>query len=242
MNQPDLSQDPVALCCYMWPHSFIPPKARDILWSVKESVRTLVVAGNMLGKDWTLGRLCLAFWYSPWTFFPPGHFREVESRAEMVGYARMRGLGSVKEVPEYVLHQRRIVTTSVKGEHLRVLWGEIGTAWRTCAVDLGARFVMNDQEIRFREELEGERGRNVNSYLVGMVSGSDNHEGLTGHHAPYTLAVGDESSGLPNGVFDAFTTWAKRECYIGNPKQCNNRYKSEFRQGDLLIGTGGGRT
>jgi hypothetical protein len=223
----------------MWPHLEFPPPSLEMISSVRTARRTLVVAGNMLGKDWTLGRLCLAFWYSPWTFFPRGYFSQVEHRTEMQRLAEVRGLGSVREIPEHILHQRRIVTTSVKGEHLAVLWGEIGNAWRTCAVDLSARFAMNDQEVRFKEELEGVRGKNVNSYLVGMVSGSDNFEGLTGHHAPYTFAVGDEASGLPNGVFDAFATWAKRECYIGNPRPCNNKYRTEFQQGDLLIGAAG---
>lgn len=244
MNDPAILTDPVALCRGMWPHAYFPSKLQDIVWSVKTSVRTLVVAGNQLGKDWILGRICLSFWHSPWTYFDLAYFDEVDQREEMRLYAASRGQ-TVRDLPEYLVHQRRIVTTSVKDKHLNVLWGEIGNAWRTCSVDLAERYVMNDKEIRFKEELEGTRGKNVKSYLMGEVSGAENMEGLTGHHAPYALGAVDEASGMSNKVAEALATWTKREVYIGNPKPCNNVYKSEYLKGDLRVGepsTNGSRT
>jgi hypothetical protein len=234
VTDPALLTDPVALCKGMWPHAYFPSKLQDVVWAVKTSVRTLVVAGNQLGKDWVLGRICLSFWHSPWTYFDPGYFREVDQREEVRLLARMRGC-RVRDLPEYEVHKRRIVTTSVAAEHLDVLWGEIGNAWRTCSVDLSRRYVMHAQEVRFLDEREA-TGTNVNSYLTAKVSGADNMEGLTGHHAPYALACGDESSGLDRRVFEAFEKWAKREVYIGNPKPCNNPYKTEYLKGDLPVG------
>lgn len=232
MNDPRLLSDPVFLHSWMWPHSWLYSKQREFLWAVKESVETFCVAGNELGKDFILGRTCLMFWHSPWTFFPRRYFGEVYGRDDVKRLALMRGC-QVRELPEYIVHQRRIVTTSVKADHLRVLWGEIGNAWRTCAIDLSAKYVQNDMDIRFKEELQGAMGRNVNSYLTGMVSGADNMEALTGHHAPYNLACGDEASGLDNQVYEAFDKWARRRVYIGNPKPCNNFFKKNFLAGDL---------
>ena len=226
-----LLHDPVFLCQWLWPHAHIYDKQREILWAAKTSRETYVAAGNMLGKDWILGRLCLAFWVSPWTFFGPEKFADVEGRDEMRALAMLRGC-SVKDLPEYVVHQRRVVTTSVKAEHLKVLWGEIGNAWRTCSQDLGAKYVMNDMEVRFREEKEA--AGNAYSYMSGKVSGSDNMEGLTGHHAPYSLGAGDEASGLSNLVQQAFSTWALIMVWIGNPKPCANFFKDNFQKGDLL--------
>lgn len=202
----------------------------------RDAAVSVIVAGNELGKDFMLGRICWAFWISPWTFFPKSHFQAARTRPDMVELLRSRGIEArdARDLPEYLLHQRRIVTTSVKQDHLDVLWGEIGTAFRTCSMyqQLREKFVFNDKEVRFREEAEN---RNAYSYMIGKVSGSENMEGLTGHHAHYNLAAGDECSGLDDRVKEAFEKWAKREIYIGNPKPCSNFFKKLFRAGDVPV-------
>jgi hypothetical protein len=85
----------------------------------------------------------------------------------------------------------RVVTTSVKDDHLRVLWGEIGRFLQTSAVPLrveeGGPLVVNHRDIR------GVVAGKVCqiSYLRGMVS--ERGEGMAGHHAKNTLAVIDEA-------------------------------------------------
>lgn len=226
----ELIHDPVLLYHAYWPHSTIYDKQAEILWAAKNSVETYVVAGNELGKDYILGRLCLMFFDSPWTFFPEGWFDQVEGREEMRQLARARGC-RVTAIEEYVLHQRRVVTTSVKDEHLNVLWGEIGTAWRTSAVDFSRKYVMTHHEIRFKEEADL---KNASSYMVGKVSGSENMEGLTGHHAWYNLAALDECSGMADAAYNAVMSWARRFVAIGNPLPCQNFYRKNFRAGDLM--------
>jgi hypothetical protein len=86
----------------------------------------------------------------------------------------------------------RIVTHSVADHHLKVLWAEIGKAITTARIPLlerdGGPLILNDKEVRRASE----RGsKNANSYLVGLVS--DKGEGLAGHHAEYTMFVGDEA-------------------------------------------------
>lgn len=220
---PSVMFHPVRLCKAMWPHDRFYDRQCDVLTGARLSTELYVAAGNELGKDWILGRLCVAFMAAPWAWYGPEHF----ARTEREGRG---GPGA----PEWVLHQRRCVTTSVKDEHLDVLWGEIGNAFRSCAADLRGRFVMTHHELRFRGEAEV-TGTNVFSYLKGMISGSENMEALTGHHAPYTLACGDESSGLSDKTYEAFVTWAKRQVYIGNTKPCANFFKRNFNLGDLAV-------
>jgi hypothetical protein len=234
-TEPDLFQNPVHLCKALWPHTYFYDRECDMIMGVREAASLFVVAGNELGKDFTLGRICWSFWVAPWVYFPESHFRAAEQRPDMVALARTRGIRTM-DLPEHLLHQRRVVTTSVKQDHLDVLWGEIGTAFRTCSMygQLREKFVLNDKEVRFREEVNADGG-NAYSYMIGKVSGSENMEGLTGHHAHYNLAAGDECSGLDDRVKEAFEKWAKREVYIGNSKPCSNFFKNQFREGDLLI-------
>jgi hypothetical protein len=218
-SEPSILNDPVLLCEWLWPWDTFYSAQREVLYAARCAAEVMVQAGNELGKDWVLGRLALAMMVSPWTFYGMEHFAQLE---------RMKR----PDDPEYIAHQRRVVTTSVKDKHLDVLWGEIGTAWRTCSQDLSARFVMTHHEIRFKDEAEA---KNAASYLIGVVSGSANFEGLTGHHAKYTLALSDESSGADDGVYKAFSTWAARQVHIGNPLPCNNYFKKLCRAGDLKI-------
>lgn len=215
----EIHTDPVALCHWMWPHDIFYSKEREVIMAVKEAAEVYCQAGNELGKDWVLGRICVSFWVCPWAYYGPEWFRNIDKFAK-------------PGMPEYVNHKRRVVTTSVKDKHLDVLWAEIGTAWRTCRVDLNQDFLMTHREVRFREEANA---KNAASYMIGVVSGSENLEGLTGHHAAYTLGCGDEASGLNDRVQDAFSGWAKRMVFIGNPLPCETFYKRNCRAGDLLV-------
>lgn len=95
----------------------------------------------------------------------------------------------------------RVVTTSVKDDHLRVLWGEIGRYTNTCAWPLRAKdggpLVTKHREMNkllpAPPGADPVKGRTLCtiSYALGMVS--ERGEGLAGHHAPHTLLVVDEA-------------------------------------------------
>lgn len=128
----------------------------------------------------------------------------------------------------------RIVTTSVKDDHLRVLWGEIGwfvaNAARPLLVEHGGPLRLNHRDIRAVVD-----GRECPiSYVRGMVS--ERGEGMAGHHAPHTLVVGDEASGLDDQVYEQSQGWAKRMLWIGNPNPCENFFKRGVKGGDLKAG------
>lgn len=130
-------------------------------------------------------------------------------------------------------HPCRIVTTSVKDDHLRVLWGEIGRYIATSKYPLlakeGGPLIVHHREIR---KVVHKRVDSI-SYLIGMVS--EKGEGMAGHHAPHTLLIVDEASGVEDVVMEeARIAWAKRILVVGNPYPTSNFFYKGVEQGDLL--------
>lgn len=125
----------------------------------------------------------------------------------------------------------RVVTTSVKDDHLRVLWGEIGRYVANSRVPLnakaGGQLVVKHRELRKLVRQPGPDGvlRNTDprlplvpdpfQYALGMVS--ERGEGMAGHHARFTLLVVDEASGVDYVVVERASSWAKRALILGNP-------------------------
>lgn len=186
--------DPVKLMQLMWPKEYYYQQQREIAYSIWNNDETVVVAGNMLGKDFIAARIILAFFLSR--------------------------------------HPCRIVTTSAKDDHLRVLWGEIGNAIQTCSYPLDTRsggpLIINHQNLR--KIYEGEECKL--SYVTGMVASPDSMAAMQGHHiakvgdgVPRTMFVSDESSSVPNDYFTMADTWANRMFLFGNAWECNNRFK-----------------
>jgi hypothetical protein len=96
----------------------------------------------------------------------------------------------------------------------------------------GGPLVINHRDIRKLVDVENKIECKI-SYLRGMVSKQG--EGLAGHHAAYTLIIGDESSGLENVVYDMACTWARRHLYIGNPNECQNWWRAACEAGTVKI-------
>jgi hypothetical protein len=79
----------------------------------------------------------------------------------------------------------RVVTTSAKDDHLKVLWGEIGRFLQTSRIplteDRGGPLLMKHQDLR-KLDLTTRRQCPI-SYLIGMVASSDTMAAMQGHHA-----------------------------------------------------------
>jgi phage terminase large subunit len=131
-------------------------------------------------------------------------------------------------------HPVRIVTTSVKDDHLRVLWGEIGRYIDTCAIPLkredGGPLVVQHRELK--KVMPNGKICKI-SYCIGLVS--EKGEGMAGHHARHTLLVVDEASGVEDLVFERSQTWMKKCLVIGNPYPCSNFFFNGVMGGDLGI-------
>lgn len=181
----------------------------DIVESVCSTPITVVPAGNKMGKGYITGFICIGCFI----------------------ICQVRDIGC------------RIVTTSVEGDHLKVLWGEIGRFATSASVPLlktpknpDGLLVMNHQEIKRSSEEEVEE-KNVLHYLRGLVY--DKPEKLQGHHAEFTLFVGDEASGLEDAAYSAAQGWAKRVLFIGNTLPCSNFFYRAV-EGDPATGDPGG--
>ncbi len=214
------SGDPLMLQRLLWPDVMFYGKQRDIIYSIRDSVETYVPAGNMLGKDYVGGFIALSFFLCPMVYFSPQHVASVE---------RLRGPHN--QFP----HFRRVLTTSVKADHLRVLWAEIGRFVTGSALpltdDKGGPLTVLHQEIRLASEGRV-NGKNLQSYLLAQVT-NERGEGMAGHHAPYTLCIADEASGVGDKVYEMQQGWAKRLLAIGNPNPCNNFFFRGIEAGDL---------
>jgi hypothetical protein len=92
----------------------------------------------------------------------------------------------------------------------------------------GGPLIVNHHEIRLKEE---ESAKNPTNYLLGCVSAKG--EGLSGHHAAYTLAIIDEASGVDNIVKDMIEAWAAKVLIFGNPNPCENFFRQMCREGDI---------
>ena len=153
-------------------------------------------------------------------------------------------------------HPCRIVTTSADHYQLEgVLWGEIRNFIQTSRVSLQDNLVVNHLHLRKRlppgagtgdqPEYDPLTGQAVEggvcglSYCLGRVAAKG--EGMLGHHVadtgdgiPRTLFVADEASGVDDVTFNAAETWARRRLIIGNPYECQNRFRRADKEGDLL--------
>ncbi len=131
-------------------------------------------------------------------------------------------------------HPCRVITTSVKDDHLRVLWGEIGQLISTAAHPLrsteGGNLICNHQEIR---KVVGGQMCSL-SYLKGMVASEGaamqgHHIAKTGDRIWRTMFMVDEASGVNDEYYKMASTWAERILMIGNPWECSNFFKHSVK-------------
>lgn len=136
----------------------------------------------------------------------------------------------------------RVVTTSAKDDHLRVLWGEIGNYIQTSAIPLdavqGGPLLLRHHDIRKWKRWVGLAC--PISYITGLVASKDSIAAMQGHHVankgdgiPRTLFVSDESSSVRDEYMTMASTWANRSLVIGNTWPCENFFKRGVTGGDL---------
>lgn len=137
-------------------------------------------------------------------------------------------------------HPCRIVTTSAKDDHLRVLWGEVGRFIQDSKVALleedGGPLISNHQKLH--KVVNGERC--PLSYAIGLVASTDSIAAMQGHHIaktgdgiPRTLFISDESSSVCHEYYEMASTWANRILILGNTWPCENFFKKGVQGGDI---------
>jgi len=214
-----------------WPQVRLWSRQREMVESVIFNRETYVVAGNQLGKDFAAAWCCVLFFVAPWMFFPRSHFETVERRR--LAEERRRG----QPVPEWEFHTRKVVTTSIDGDQLRNLWGEIGRLIATSSVplrdDRGGPLTVNQRDVSLAAE-RVEAGAQPLNYLIGRVTATG--EGISGAHAEYNLFVVDEASGSEDMIYEFAVRWAKRLLVFGNANPTTNFFWRGVKGGDVLAG------
>lgn len=204
-----------------WPHLTFFREQEEMIESVALDLETYVVAANKVGKDYTAAFISLTFFMAPQLYFPDSYVEQI-ARA------------GAPNLPEHLIHTRRIMTTSVQDGQLDVLWGEIERFYVTSAIPLdskeGGLFVLNHHEIRLANE-SNMKSKNPLNYLKGRVAKQG--ESMAGAHAAYTLFVADEASGIPDEMYEQAQGWAKRKLIFGNPNDCNNFFRRGVEGGTI---------
>lgn len=215
--------DPLKFAAHFWPDVRFYKKQVDIIEAYRDSDEVVVHACNMSGKDFVAGFLALSGFMFPQMYFPPEYVSWIESQRSPTN-------------PNP--HTVRIITTSVKDDHLRVLWGEIGRYVQTCRYPMDYRkcieggYIVNHRDIRKMVGKGESRQEDKISYLRGMVT--EKGEGLAGHHAAYTFGIVDEASSMDDLTYTQMKTWAKKFLMIGNPLPCENEFRRAVKGGDIL--------
>lgn len=198
----------------LWPHVKFSSKQVEIVESVARDLITVVPAAQKQGKDFVGGFLTAAC-------FTICVAREV---------------------------QCKIVTSSATKEHLDNLWGEIDFFMTTSRVPLtekhGGRLVYLPLGQRIGcvgESLyDGSPEHKTNSYVVSRVITNENKgEGLQGHHAPWTMWLADECSGMSDTAARMAKGWAKHQLWISNCWPTQNFFYRAVK-GDPSMGDPGG--
>lgn len=201
------AQDPLRFVRWLWPDVVLYDQQAEILLSLRDTHETIVVAGNMLGKDFTAGLAVL------WFFLTRSPCRVVttsadHSQLEAVLWGEMRRFISSARYP---LDSRRGGPILVNHLNLRRIFTSGPKKGQMCP----RSYVMG------RTAAKGE----------GMLG---HHIEETGDGIPRTLFVADEASGVDDLSWERASTWARRMLAIGNPFPCENFFKRAIKGGDVL--------
>lgn len=203
-------QDPVRFVKWLWPTVELYDKQRAILESIRDSYETYVVAGNMLGKDYTAGLAALTF------FLTRNPVRIVTTSAD---YSQLEAVlwGEIKRFlgcAKYPLVSERGGPVIANHLHLKKrLKNRASGLWDECPLSYCIGRVTRKGE--------------------GMLG---HHVADVGDGVARTLFIGDEASGVEDEARSRAMTWAKRMLFIGNPYPPSlgcTFFKAGVQAGDL---------
>lgn len=200
-------QDPFALGRLCWPRMKFYNKEEELVNSVWKNDKTICVAGNMLGKDFTAGFIALTF------FLTRNPCRIVTTS---VDETQLQGVlwGEIRDL----IQTSRVPLSCDDGGPLIVN-------------HLHLRKVYTDGPLKGKEDGKSYCLGRVAKKGEGFLG---HHIAQTGDGIPRTLFIADEASGLDDTNLDKVESWANRQLYIGNPYECTNLFFKESEAGDVL--------
>lgn len=205
--------DPIKLQRVLWPHVTFYRQQRQIIYSVWEDDETISVAGNMLGKDYVAGFICLAF------FLTRTPCRVLTTSVDST---QLEGVlwGEIRRF----IQESKYPLESEKGGPLVVNHLNIRKVF-TSGIKKG--------ELCPRSYLKGRTAAKGE----GMLG---HHIETTQDRIPRTLFVADEASGVDDQSYNNADTWANRKLIIGNPYPCTNFFYRGVEGGDVKREVGEG--
>ena len=200
-------RDPIKLGRVLWPNIKFYNREEELIRSVWINDKTICVAGNKLGKDFTSSFIVLTF------FLTRGECRIVttsvdETQLQGVLWGEMRKLIRESVIP---LDAKLGGPLIINHLHLKKAY----TSGPYKGMEDGVSYCIG----RVAKKGEGFLGH---------------HIAQTKANEPQTLFVADEASGVDDGHLDKVETWAHRQLYIGNPYECSNAFFRESEAGDVV--------
>jgi hypothetical protein len=222
--------DPLKFGKELWPHVTFTRQQRDIIYSTVGNDETVVVAANMMGKDFVSAFVILHF------FMTRTPVRVVTTSAdysqlEAVLWGELRRFIQTSRIPlEHTkggplivnhMHLRKLIRPD---DNLPVTYGDMSR------YDKPVNNKPMKKGWRDRVRLSPTQQVCGLSYCIGRVAAKG--EGMLGHHIadtgdgiPRTLAVFDEASGVTNESFERASTWAY---------ECSNYFRQAVKEGDRV--------
>jgi hypothetical protein len=204
----DWVNDPIGWSRFHWPKMKVYDRQEDILLSVRDNYETVVVAGNMMGKDYIAARAAL------WFFCSRTPCRVVTTS---VDGTQLEGVlwGEIRRAVQEAADNGRPLDAE-HGGHL-------------ITNHLHYRKLVNGRECGLSYMIG--RVARKGEGLLGHHAYPDDWDGVT----PHTLFIADEASGVEDISYERADTWAKRKLVIGNPYPCQNFFRKAVRGGDVLV-------
>lgn len=187
MNPYDFWDKPVEFLRLLWPQYPIYDKQKTICRSLVDNVETFAPAGNMLGKDFISGMICLWFFLTRWPCRIVTTSAD-NSQLEAVLWGEIRRFIQTSDIQLDASKGGPLVINHL---HLRKLLPSSKT--EVC----GLSYCMG----RVAAKGEGLLGHHVANQGDGI---------------PRTLLLIDEASGVEDMAYERGTTWADRILAIGN--------------------------
>lgn len=210
--------DPVKFVRYYWPDIYLTKYQREIMYSVRDNVETVVPAGNQLGKDFVAGLVALWWFYT-----------RKPARVVTTGPTEQQLLDILwGEINRFIFAAAHPLPFKVQAESIYQLQPD------------GISRVPGSEMVAIVSKKEGLLGRHATDGFKAYPEGYAD--------IPRTLLIIDEASGVHENVYQLSKTWAKRRLIIGNPFPCNNFFKhavegrpgSNDRGGDIPRPNGNG--
>lgn len=201
-------RDPLKLIQVLWPHIRLWSREKELIYSMWHNRRTVCVAGNMLGKDFTTALGVVAFFL---TRTPCRIVTTSVDGDQLAGvlWGEIRNLLNTSKIQ---LDHTKGGPLVINDLHLRKMHTSGPLKGQMC----GLSYVLG----RVAKKGEGMLGH----HIAETVAFDD----------PRTMFLGDEASGLDQVSIERGETWADRLVLIGNAYPCTNYFFTWSEEGDKL--------